>query len=163
MAFTINDLGPMAIAILTVAVVLGLGASILSSFQTSQTDLAASYGNETLTWTGNNTAMGLSEARVIASSVVLYNNGTLVNQGNNYTVGSNTITVVNTTSTVTWVTSDLNATYSYQYGSYARNSSDYGLTGVTTLASYVPTIALVIIASIVIGIILVFFSRREGS
>ena len=46
-------------------------------------------------------------------------------------------------------------------GSVAANATGYGLTGVNTLASYVPTIAIVAAAAVVIGIILVFFSRRS--
>ena len=45
--------------------------------------------------------------------------------------------------------------------SVAFNATGYGLTGVSTLASYVPTIAIVAAAAVVIGIILVFFARRS--
>ena len=41
----------------------------------------------------------------------------------------------------------------------AYNSSGYGLTGLGTLAEFIPTIAIVAVAAIVIGIILVFFGR----
>lgn len=40
------------------------------------------------------------------------------------------------------------------------NASGYGLTGLNTLASYLPTVALVAVAAVVIGIILVFFTGR---
>ena len=46
-------------------------------------------------------------------------------------------------------------------GSVAANASGYGLTGINTLASYLPTVALVAVAAVVIGIILVFFARRQ--
>ena len=42
----------------------------------------------------------------------------------------------------------------------AYNSSGYGLSGLTTLSEFIPTIAIVAVAAIVIGIILVFFGRR---
>lgn len=82
-AFTINDLSSIGITLVVVAVVLGLGATVLDSIQDTQT------------------------------------------------------------------TDD-----------YAFNATGYGLTGLNTLASYVPTIALVAVAAVVIGIILVFFGRR---
>lgn len=44
----------------------------------------------------------------------------------------------------------------------AYNSSGYGLTGLTTMAEFIPTIAIVAVAAIVIGIILVFFGRPRG-
>ena len=47
-------------------------------------------------------------------------------------------------------------------GSVAFNASAYGLTGLNTLASYVPTVALVAVAAVVVGIVLVFFARRSS-
>ena len=41
----------------------------------------------------------------------------------------------------------------------AYNSTNYGLTGLSTMAEFIPTIAIVAVAAIVIGIILVFFGR----
>ena len=37
--------------------------------------------------------------------------------------------------------------------------SNYGLTGLNTMAEFIPTIAIVAVAAIVIGIILVFFGK----
>jgi|TARA_Y100000034_G_C6903255_1_gene418402 hypothetical protein len=42
----------------------------------------------------------------------------------------------------------------------AFNSSGFGLAGLSTMAEFIPTIAIVAVAAIVIGIILVFFGRR---
>ena len=42
----------------------------------------------------------------------------------------------------------------------AFNTSGYGLTGMSTMAEFIPTIAIVAVAAIVIGIILLFFGRR---
>ena len=82
-AFTINDLGTIAIAIVVAAVILGMGGTILEKIQGTQTTSGAAY-----------------------------------------------------------------------------NSSGYGLTGLVTLSEFIPTIAIVAVAAIVIGIILVFFGRR---
>jgi len=82
-AFTINDLGTIAIAIVVAAVILGMGGTILEKIQGTQTTNQAAY-----------------------------------------------------------------------------NSSGYGLSGLTTLSEFIPTIAIVAVAAIVIGIILVFFGRR---
>jgi len=83
-AFTINDLGTIAIAIVVAAVILGMGGTILEKIQDTQTI-----------------------------------NGT------------------------------------------AYNSTGYGSTGLVTLAEFIPTIAIVAVAAIVIGIILVFFGQRR--
>jgi len=45
--------------------------------------------------------------------------------------------------------------------STAYNATGYGSSGLTTMAEFIPTIAIVAVAAIVIGIILVFFGRRE--
>ena len=82
-AFTINDLGTIAIALVVAAVILGMGATILEKIQNTQT----------------------------------------VDQ-------------------------------------HAFNASGFGLSGLNSMAEFIPTIAIVAVAAIVIGIILVFFGRR---
>ena len=46
-----------------------------------------------------------------------------------------------------------------QTSTNATVTSDYGLTGLNTIAEFIPTIAIVAVAAIIIGIILVFFGR----
>jgi hypothetical protein len=46
--------------------------------------------------------------------------------------------------------------------SIAYNATGYGLKGVNTIMSYLPLIALVIVAAILIGIVLVAFAFRGG-
>ncbi len=43
----------------------------------------------------------------------------------------------------------------------AYNSTGFGLTGLGTMAEFIPTIAIVAVAAIIIGIILVFFGRQR--
>ena len=81
-AFTISDLGTIAIALVVAVIILGLGATILTEIQKTQTS-----------------------------------------------------------------------------GKHAYNASAEGLTGLTTMSSFIPTIAIVAVSAIVIGIILVFFGR----
>ena len=81
-AFTISDLGTIAIALVVAAIILGMGATILEKIQETQTTSGTAY-----------------------------------------------------------------------------NSSGFGLTGLNTMAEFIPTIAIVAVAAIVIGIILVFFGR----
>ncbi len=84
-AFTISDLGTIAIALVVAAVILGMGATILAKLKDGQTV-----------------------------------NGT------------------------------------------AYNTSNFGIQGMTTIAEFIPTIAIVAVAAIVIGIILVFFGRPRA-
>ena len=168
----IGAIGSLAIAILIGAVILGLGGTILDRIQETQTDNSASNNNETLTWGGNNTAMSLVHGRIQDSSIILYNNGTLMNKGTNYTTSGSSLTVLNSTVLFNgtpgnnhqpnqWVTDKLNVSYTYNIGSSARNTTGFGLDGVGTMAEFIPTIAIVAIAGVVIGILLLFFGRRK--
>ncbi len=82
-AFTIADLGTIAIALVVAAVILGMGATILEKIKSTQSD-------ET-----------------------------------------------------------------------AKNATQFGLDGLSTMSEFIPTIAIVAVAAIVIGIILVFFGRQR--
>ena len=44
--------------------------------------------------------------------------------------------------------------------SFAFNASQNGLVGLNTFSSYLPTIALVVVAAVVIGILVVYLARR---
>lgn len=173
----IASIGTIALTLVVAAVVLGLGATILDKIQGTQTDNTGAYGNQTLVWAGNNTLIGL-QPRIVTSSVALYNNGSIVNPGAgvspNYTVSTNGITIINTSSgtgglsggpkginSSDWITDKLNCSYNYYIGSDAYNSTQYGLAATTTVAEFIPTIAIVAAAAIVIGIILVFFGRKR--
>ena len=169
----ISDLGGFAIAILIGAVILGLGGTILDKIKTTQSDNSATLPlNESLTWAGNNTAISFLQESVDTSSVKLYNNGTLLNKGRNYTFSGNSILIINETTLFNGsnftanvpnllVTNAFNTSYSYNIGSSARNTTNFGLTGVGTMAEFIPTIAIVAVAAIVIGVILVFFGRKR--
>lgn len=85
--FTISDIGTIAISLVVAAVILGMGATILSKLQDQAT------GNATT-------------------------------------------------------------------GTVAFNVSRFGIDGLSTIAEFLPTIAIVAVAAIVIGIILVFFGRQ---
>ncbi len=170
--FNIASLGVIAIALVVAAVILGMGGTILEKIQGAQSDSSATVSNnDSLTWAGNNTAISFIQSRISTSTVVLYNNGTKVNKGSgtsaNYTVTSTAITILNSSlgpKGVTgsdWLTSELNASYSYSYGGVAFNSSNSGLTGVATMSEFIPTIAIVAVAVIVIGLVMVMLGRRR--
>lgn len=43
----------------------------------------------------------------------------------------------------------------------AANTSDFGLDGINVVAQFIPTIAIVLVAAIVIGILITFFGGRR--
>ena len=163
----ISSLGVIALTLVLAAVILGLGATVLDKIKATQTDSSNTVDNKTLTWAGNNTAISLGQGRISASSGVLYSNNTLVNNPSdaNYTLGDSSITITNVTDNGTasfeWVTSNLNLTFTYKFGSAARNTTGFGTTGTNTMAEFIPTIAIIAVAAIVIGIVLVMFGRRR--
>ena len=158
--FTISSLGTVAIALLIAAVVLGLGATILSEVQDVQTDSVGTITEEVITWPGNNTYVYLAETRVIAGSETVYNYTDTMTSGVDYILNGSRIKFINDSGD-TWNTSYINITYNYNYGSHAYNSSIEGLSGVSTMSEFVPTVAIVAVAAVVIGLILVMFGRRR--
>ena len=147
----------------------------MDKIKTTQTEITATTNNNvSLTWAGNNTAISLGQSGVISSSFKLYNNGTIVNEGSatvNYTLTDGAVTIIN--QTIAWSgtagsgapntleTDTLNASFDYKFPSAARNTSTSGLAGVNTMAEFIPTISVVAIAGILIGIILIFFGRKN--
>ena len=168
----ISSIGAIAITILIAVVMLGLGATILEKIGNTQTDNSATLlNNESLAWAGNNTAISLGQGNIISGTEALYNNGTIVNRGGtlgNYTLStSGSITIINHTAEGApagqseWVTNTLNVSYSYSIGSAAKNTSNFGSIGILTMASFIPTLAIIVMAAIVIGILLLFFGKRQ--
>ncbi len=160
--FTLAGFASIAIALLVAAVILGMGGTILDKIQTTQSDGSATVANETFDWVENNSLFQFTETRT--SSVVVYCNVTLMVAGTNYTVNGDGFRVQNQTGAASVESFDncrFNASYNYNFGSVARNSTDFGLTGIVTMAEFIPTIAIVAVAAIVIGLILVMFGRRK--
>ena len=93
--FTIQSIGTIAIALLVVAVIIGLNSTILSKLVATTDDDTTSHDNESLTWAGNATPIALAENRIVGGSHKLYNNGTIINKGLNYTSPSNLINFTN--------------------------------------------------------------------
>lgn len=161
---TINGIGQIAIVILIAAVILGLGGTILDKIQTTQTDAAATIpNNQSFTWPGNDTltSFSLGElSRIQTGTVVVYCNTTVLVLTTSYLVDAGGIRLQNITD-IEYGVCSFNMTYAYNFGGSARNATGFGKIGMTTMAEFIPTIAIVAMAAIVIGIILVFFGRKK--
>jgi len=157
-------LGAIVISLVIVTIILGILPIILVEMQTTQLDQSATTGtNETWTWTANNTLQPFVQGRVNTASVIVWCNITQLTVNTNYTVSSEGVTVVNYSADgePAFVENcNYNMSYNYNYGSDARNISGTGLTANLTLARFIPTIAIVAIAAIIIGIILIMFGRN---
>lgn len=159
----LDRLVPTALTIIVTIIVLVIMIQVNSNFQSQQSQTTATVANETITFV-NNTATGLAQNNLIGGSMVVYGgNGTsvlnpqikILNVGRNYTVDYNggSITFLNQTPDDWFGRSTLNVSYQYYFGSYSYNISRYGVSGLSTLNSYMPTVVLVLVAAIIVGII----------
>ena len=161
---TLANFGSIAIAIVVAVIVLGLGSTILEKIQATQTDDTGTYVNQSFTWQGNDTAVAFAASRVVTSSVVVYANVTVMGLDVNYTVNASGVAILNQTAAASVDIFNLllyNMTYSYKIGGTARNSTDYGITGLVTMAEFIPTVAIIAAAGIIIGVLLLFFGRKK--
>lgn len=161
----INGISGLVFAILIGTIILGLGGTILAKIQDTQSDnTATTENNDSFSWPGNNTNTVLTQSTIITSSAAAYCNVTKLGVDVNFTMTNGGIIILNQTAGgngTQFASCAFNVSYSYKIGSAARNTSTFGLTGVDTFAGFIPTIAIVAISAIVIGIILLFFGRRR--
>lgn len=163
----IASIGTIALLFVAAAIILGLGGTILSKIQDTQTDkFTTALINQSFTWLGNDTAEPFNQIRVDTSSVVVYCNVTLLTLSTNYTVNSSGVAILNLSNATSGMGHNIqlcafNMTFGWNYGSHAYNSSGFGLVGVHTTASFIPTLAVIAMAAIVIGILMLFFGRPK--
>ena len=162
----VNSLLNFAILFVIISVAITLGAEILEDIrETQDDDTSVQPNNESITWTSNNTAIALKNDRLVDGTEVLYNGSKKVNKGANYTINytGGVIRLLNQTEWAFFnnsATLDLNLSYSKFIGSAQRNITDYGLSSQNTQAKWLPTVALVIIIAVVVGVLLTYLARR---
>ena len=155
-----KKLGFFGIAILLVAVIASVGSSVLDGMraQTSQT-LTSNAANEA--WTGSNATVrtlllpGNRNAAISWSSFVLVNNSVILSAAN-YTFSESAGTVV-LTSPTKYLGASLYMNYTYTNYTGASFAALYnGTKSVGTLAEWLSTIAMVIAAAVIMGLLLKF-------
>jgi len=163
-SFTIQSIGTIAIALLVVAVIMTINTTILEKIKKTTDDDSSNFGNTTLTWVANNTPMALdTNARLTGGGSVFNGTGT----GNlipaafwSINISDDSIKLLNVTNQ-TWSTADLVADPDVFIGSTARNITSFGVDGQLQMAEFIPTIAIIAIAAVLIGIVMVMFGRRK--
>ena len=114
-----------------IGVVVGVTVNVNMTFRGFLDRKEAFYGNQTLSWNGNNTAMTL--AKPISKNITLYNNGTIVIGGSNnsnYTIDFDNFKITISNHTPIWngtagnthkanilITDKLNISFNYYTGS----------------------------------------------
>ena len=162
--FTIGSIGQIAIALLVVAIVIGLSSTILEKVKKTADDNGGNTGNLTLTWSGNNTAISFSSERLTGGASVFNGTGDAndIPSTNWVIVPANGTIIFHNDTNETWDTSALVINADTLIGSAAFNITGFGVDGQTTLAEFIPTIAIIAIAAVVLGILLVMFGRRKS-
>ena len=157
----IKDLFSYAMIILIAIIAMSLGADILQEIKDGADNDVAAHPNETLSWAGNNTPISLATGGIVSGSFILYNDNEIMGS-NNYSLDTTggVLTPINVSESGIWITSGLNASYAYYYGSHTKNITGYGLITQITMAKWMPTIALVLIISVIIGILITYLARR---
>lgn len=163
----LKDIAPSAIIIITVIIIGFIGATILTSIYKDQVD-TVSVVNETIT--GSSSSYVPLTYTLISVSDVWGYNGTAWNQlaspadynatAGNLETGEKGGVIVSST----YNSQSVNVSYSGYADNYASNISKSGISAQTEIANWTPTIALIIIAAIIIGIIVssfVAFRRRR--
>ncbi len=161
---TIAAVGSIAIILLVVAVIIGLNNTILEKIKKTSDDNAASFGNISIVWAGNDTAINLGIDERLTGGATVFNgtggDNDIPNKDWVIVVSNRTIIFHNTTNQ-TWDTDNLVVDPIALIGSAAFNISSFGVDGQLQLVEFVPTIAIVAIGAILIGILLLMFGRRR--
>lgn len=146
---------PAVIVIIVIlAVILGVGSTVLDKIQDTQLPITAKVTNETFT-ASNTSFTNLGAPAFVPGSVTVSNaSGALTS--NNFTVSDNTGGIQVTDFHLEGVL--LNATYTSSTGSSAFNATQDGLIGLDAFSDFQPTIAVILVAVIIIGLLLSGFA-----
>lgn len=167
----LRELSPIAIILIVAVIVIAFGATILGDIKTENYESVSvddenhtTVGLEAVNFALDATHMGKYGNSLSVTSI--YSNTTDLCNTGNYTVypANQTITIhrggVETDKcncTVSTTGYGCNVSYSYNSKTIASNASETGETSMVTFAKWVPTIAIIAAAAIIVGIIVSSF------
>ena len=171
--FELSALQGIAVAFITLAIVFSFGGTIMKNLQDDiLTTLSETKDNESLVSVNQNTSTYvvscIGQQGVTLSLTGWYNrtggagsgsgsaqlntsDGTLANDGD--------FRISNAMAAEGFDDQDVNVTYSciYADGETDYNSTQFGLLSISEFTSWLPTLALIIVAAVIIGIIVAYF------
>jgi len=156
MAINLKQLAGIAIMFVTIAIILSVGSDVVSNVQTNVDDSMITVSNETVALV-NGTQM--LDYRI--SSITSLDNSTNVVNAGNYSINAlGALQFAPPYEDTTWVDgTSYNITYTGLLNTAAYNATAFGLNANNTLASWLPVIALIIAAAVVIGMIGLYFFK----
>ena len=165
MALDFKVLSGVAIMFLIIIVTLSMGAQIDNKLETTFKDTTITVGNESHTSVRNQTVFYLTLGHELASVAYIYNHTGYVIPSTCYDIDYNLGGIVlNDSSTVCLYSNDaaidVNVTYDYYEKDYDFNQTTYGRESKQELSSWIPTLAIVIAAAIVLGVVIIWLSKR---
>jgi len=165
--YDVKVIATVALVFVVTVFVLVLGGTLLDDVQDSQIETTStSYANVTMssvtevpqTLTYTDTAFFSSISGVTVTNATV---GTLVGSANYSVVsGQNGATIVFTGDDTNWNNTNLNVSYTVSYidADTQFNTTNYGMESLTEFSDWLPTLALIIIAAVIIGVIIRYFS-----
>ncbi|KKK90505.1 hypothetical protein LCGC14_2722320 [marine sediment metagenome] len=158
MSYTIRDLAPIAIMIVVAAIVITVGSSVLQQIKTQQqgSGRGTAVANESILFTANDTYY--SVAFMPISSLGSIANATKIVNSANYTFNDQLGVKVYGGAGDPLVPGTYNVSYRYLV---SLNTTTKGLEAMQELGDWLPTIALIAAAVIVIGTIVVYFGKEQ--
>lgn len=153
----IDSIGKIVLVFAVSAIIIGISVTILSTIQTSQY-VNAAVSNESVTFSLNNTEYATAKTPIVGVAAVYGDDAhTCTYPAEKYVVTTTGIKLyTNGTLACPNITNGtahyVDYTYQNQYGTDA-NVTGSGITGLSTFASWIPTLAIVIVSAVIIGII----------
>jgi len=159
MAYTVRDLAPIAVMLVVATIIVSIGANVLQEIKEQQegSDRGTSVSNESMTFSVNNTYY--STAYMPVKTVASIANDSHIIASANYTWDDQLGVKVYGGTGAPLVPGTYNVTYVYLV---SLNVTESGLESVEELGEWLPTIALIVAAVIVIGTIVVYFGTGKN-
>jgi len=164
---TMAQFGSIVLGFVVVAIIISMGGEIFAGLQETQANgTTSSVTNDTINFAVNDTCYniveidpnhnlpcitGLSSASNLSTSIAI---------GNFSTSGCQCREIKAELNPAAYVVGIYNVTYAYSYSSDSWNITGEGLEGAETFGDWLPTIAIVISAAVIIGIIITYFHFR---
>lgn len=160
----IEDLAPIAILFLVTGIVLGIGADVLTGISDNVVEYNATIARDsdvTLNTTTSWILTSRAEKNGNYGSLVVRNiTGNVLVHAGNYTFDTSAGTVILTANTFN--ESSFNLTYTFdKLKGVPVAAVDNATAGVGEMASWMPTLALVLAAALIIGMVVGYFRTKR--
>ena len=163
----LDQLKTSAFIFILAVITIIIGSTIVETFQTNTKTTATTYViNESAATLNSSTAYTLLTASetdfsLDTGSVVVYNNTKRLATANVTATAAGVISVFDNATNPTCTLCKVTYAYSYTLKDAKYNASNAGLGAMTTMSNFAPTIAIIIAAVLVIGLLMGFNRKYD--